>query len=314
MVDRMHAKIRKSIKNAENVLIISHREPDADTLGAAVALKYICNLWKINSTLACVDKAPESLSFIPFLDEFVDNVNPDLYDLIIVVDAGAYYMTNFHLVHENIFSGDCEVINIDHHASNGNFGTINFVDVDAPSVTCMVYEMFRSWEVCIPETIATALLAGIYGDTGCFMHSNSTLRVFKISSELMQIGANVTTIVKGLFRKSPVSTLKLWGKVFENSSLTDSGVLVSVVRNSDFNSSGTNQKDLSGVVDYLNMVPGSKFSILLNEDLEGNVKGSLRTRKSGVDLSRIAKVFGGGGHPGASGFTVPGNLEAGFDI
>jgi phosphoesterase RecJ-like protein len=84
---------------------------------------------------------------------------------------------------------------------------------------------------------------------------------------------------------------------------------MSVIRDGDFKDVGADPVQLSGVVDYLNMVPGSKFAVLINEDRRSNVKGSFRTKNDNVDLSRVAAVFGGGGHPKASGFSIPGKLE-----
>lgn len=309
MFKEVYNQIRSRIKNASNVLIISHREPDADTLGGAVSIKCACDRFGVANTLACVDKPDNCFSYIPHVSEFVSSFDLSAFDLVVVIDAGAYYMTNFHIDYPSIFNGAVDLINIDHHASNELFGTINLVDVNAPSVTCILYEMFLDWGFDFPESVATALLGGIYGDTGCFMHTNSNERVFEIAADLMGLGANLNLIVRNLFKNSPVSKLRLWGKVFENSSITDGGIVVSVVTDTDLSELGVTDKHLSGVVDYLSMVPNSKFSILLNEDKAGNVRGSLRTRCEGVDLSRVARVFGGGGHPGASGFTVPGRLS-----
>jgi phosphoesterase RecJ-like protein len=101
--------------------------------------------------------------------------------------------------------------------------------------------------------------------------------------------------------------LKLWGKVFSNSRVTNDNFLVSVIKRNEVEEDG-DMDQLSGAIDYLNMVPDVKFSMLLKED-RGNVKGSLRTRRNDVDLSEIAKKFGGGGHPKAAGFSMPGKLK-----
>lgn len=307
-MQELYQKAKELIDKGKEILIISHRKPDPDTLGSALAL----NLWlkKMNKsvTLACYDKPSKDFSFLPLISEFVDNFNLETFDLIIIVDAGASYMTNFHLKYENLFSSGIPIINIDHHASNDNFGTLNIVDPLAASATVMVYRMLNSWGVEISEKIATCLLAGVYSDTGGFMHSNTNKEVYDIAAVLMKRGASIADISKFLFRTKTIEALKLWGQVLERACITDDKVVMSVVTDEDFEARGAKPEQLSGVIDYLNMIPDTKFAVLINEDRKGHVKGSFRTRNNNVDLSRIAAVFGGGGHPKASGFMLPGKL------
>jgi len=309
MVSDVYKQAKKSIDCASKVLIISHRKPDADTLGAALCLKFWLAKEGKKITLACVDKPSSVFSFLPGVEKFVDDFVIQDYDLIIVVDAGASYMTNFQLKHKDLFSSRVSVLNIDHHASNDLYGKVNVVESDAASTTVILYKMLKEWGVFIDADMATCLLAGLYGDTGSFMHSNTSGKVYEIAADLMKKGAKIADISKNLFRLRSVSTLKLWGKVLEKAQVTPTNVVISVVRDNEYAEVNARPEELSGVIDYLNMVPESKFAVLINEDRKGNVKGSFRTRKSDVDLSKIASYFGGGGHPKASGFSVPGKLE-----
>ncbi|MCX6735000.1 MAG: bifunctional oligoribonuclease/PAP phosphatase NrnA [Candidatus Peregrinibacteria bacterium] len=310
MIEDKHKDVLSYIEKSQKILIISHRKPDADTLGAALALRLWLGSIGKEVTLACVDKPDEEMDFFPYLGEFVNNFDLKEFDLRIIVDAGASYMTNFHLKYANFFESSVPIINIDHHASNDHFGKVNIVDPVAPSTTVMLYRMFKELGVTIDADIATCLLAGIYGDTGGFMHSNTDKEVYKVSADLMSKGANVKGIIKSLFKSKSLETLRLWGKVLEKVEVTTDGVVMSVVKDEDYEQVGSTPEQLSGVVDYLNMVPDTKFAVLLNEDRKGNVKGSFRTRQTDLDLSRIAAVFGGGGHPKASGFMLPGKIQA----
>ena len=309
MPENKYIDVIKHIEKAEKILVISHRKPDADTLGAALALRIWLGSMGKEVTLACVDTPGQGLEFFPYIDEYVQDFEVKDYDLRMIVDAGASYMTNFHLKYPNFFEVEVPIINIDHHASNDNFGLVNVVDAAASSTTVILYRMFTDLGVNIDADMATCLLAGIYGDTGGFMHSNTDLEVFRISADLMARGANVTAITKALFKSKSLETLKLWGKVLEKVQVTDDGVVMSVVKDEDYEQVGSVPENLTGVVDYLNMVPDTKFAVLLNEDRKGNVKGSFRTRQTDLDLSRIAAVFGGGGHPKASGFMLPGKIQ-----
>lgn len=309
MVKNQYQDVLTYIGKSEKILVISHRKPDADTLGAAIALRIWLGSLGKEITLACIDEPGQGLEFFPHINEYVTDFDVQNYDLRIIVDAGASYMTNFHLKYPDFFEAAVPIINIDHHASNDNFGLLNIVDAAAASTTVILYRMFKDLNVNIDADIATCLLAGIYGDTGGFMHSNTDKEVYQISADLMSQGANVKEIIKSLFKSKSLETLKLWGKVLEKVQVTNEGVVMSVVRDEDYEQIGSTPENLSGVVDYLNMVPDAKFAVLLNEDRKGNVKGSFRTRQLDLDLSRIAAVFGGGGHPKASGFMLPGKIQ-----
>ena len=125
----------------------------------------------------------------------------------------------------------------------------------------------------------------------------------------MELGGRINLIAKNLFKTTSVQTLKTWGKVLERLTLNDEGVVVSVITEKDFREIGSRSDDLSGVVDFMNAVPGSKFTVLINEDEKGNVKGSFRTRRDDVDLAKLAESFGGGGHKKAAGFSMPGRIH-----
>jgi phosphoesterase RecJ-like protein len=308
-MNKLYEKAKQLIDEAQNVLVISHRKPDADTLGAALCFRiYLRKLHK-NTTLACIDKPNNRFSFFPYINEFVQDFDLKKYDLMIFLDAGASYMTNFHLKYPDLFKTNIPILNIDHHASNDFYGKINIVVPEAASTTAIIYKMFTYLGIEIDEKMASCLLAGIYSDTGSFMHSNTNQEVLNISSDLMNKGAQVADITQSLFNLNLVSTLKLWGKVLERAYITSDNVVMSVVKERDYKEANAEPDQLSGIIDYLNMIPDSKFAVLINEDLNGNVKGSFRTRREGIDLSRIAAVFGGGGHPKASGFSMPGRLQ-----
>ena len=308
MID-LYGEIQEEVKKAQNILLISHRRPDADTLGAIIALQMWCERLGKGTKLACVDKPSRIFKFMPRVDQYVDDFDLGEHDLIIIADAGASYMTNFHLKYPEMFDGSVPIINIDHHPSNDNFGKINLVDPRAASATVVVYRLMKALNVNIDEDMATCLLAGVYSDTGSFMHSNTSQEVYAVAADLVELGGRMSEIAEALFRSNNINKLKMWGKVLEKAVVTDENVVMSVIQNEDYEAIGGSPDHLSGVIDYLNMVPGSKFAVLVNEDRKGNVKGSFRTRQNDIDLSRVAAVFGGGGHAKASGFMMEGRLE-----
>lgn len=308
-MQELFIKAGKLIKEANKILCISHKRPDGDTLGASNALYHAFKEMGKDVSMACVDDIPEKYFFLGEIKKNIKEFNFLDYDLIFVSDAGASYMTRYQEIYPGIFGGKVPVINLDHHASNDNFGTLNIVDLNSASTTILVYKLFTFLGIKITPAAATAMLCGIYNDTGSLMHGNTTLEVFEITGKLVELGGRANLVAKNLFRITPVQTMKVWGKALERVTINDQGVVVTVLTQNDLEELNAKSDDISGVVDFINSVPGSKFAVLLNEDEKGNVKGSFRTRRDDVDLSELAGKFGGGGHKKASGFTMPGRLH-----
>lgn len=314
MKNENYEKLGEALKDAKKVLIIGHRKPDGDALGSMAALKmWLESMGKVTG-LACHDKPAGRYAFLPFMDIVETDIDLNKWDTVIFVDCGAHYMTDFHEKHPMVLAKNQvdsaqigpTIINIDHHASNDNFGHINIVDEHAASTTMILYDIFEYFGAEISPQMATCLLTGIYNDTGSFMHSNTSGSVYHVAAELLAKGAKISPLIKSLFKTMSVPSLKAWGKAMMNARVIDDNFLLSVVKKEDF-AEGEESEQLGGVIDYLNMVPDVKFSMLLRED-GGRVKGSLRTKREDVDLSKIASIYGGGGHPKASGFSIPGKI------
>ncbi len=315
------AQAQSLIEGAKHIVIISHRGPDGDAVGANLGLKLaIIAHFKKDTThvvSACVDTPPTSSHFLKTVKDYVRDFNLDgsqpalgtAPDLLISVDCGASNMVKFGETKPTIFSGKIPFINIDHHSTNDNFGTVNIVDPNAAAASKIVYDFLVFCGVSIDRHMATALLHGLYFDTGSFMHSNTTPEVLRIASQLMWKGADYKTIVKNQFHTMPVRQLKLFGRAFERTRVNSKGVTVSTLTEKDFEETGALNEDTNGAIDYLNSVPEGKLACLLYEDRKGLLKGSLRTLSDDVNVSKLAGIFGGGGHKRASGFAVPGKVE-----
>jgi phosphoesterase RecJ-like protein len=302
-------QIETLFKNSQKFLLISHKSPDGDTLGCTTALYEILTSRGKQCTIACKDPAPEALQFLDHSDKIVHNFSVDAFDVIIICDVAAINLMGFFETHPEILTGNIPVINIDHHGSNENYGSVNIVETKAASTTTILADILFDLGFRISASAATSLLTGIYTDTGSFMHSNTDSYTLRVASRLLSLGANIRKIRHHIFKTTKVSTLKLWGRVLQNTYKDEDGVTVSVVTDDDFLETGADYTELTGVVDYINAVPNSQFSLLLTEKGDGNVKGSLRTLQDNVDVSEIAGIFGGGGHKKASGFTLPGKLQ-----
>lgn len=301
-------QIGDMIDAAQKIAIISHRNPDGDTSGSGLAMremlknsgKYIENI--------CVDELPTSFKYMPGVQHYVHDFRIEDFDLIITVDAAAKHQTGFHNLKPELFSGKTPLINIDHHISNQMFGTVNLVDADACSTTAVLLDMFEVLHWNITSDAATCLLNGLMTDTGSLQHSNSTPDAFRSAAKMLAAGADLPAIEKNVFRTTPVETMKLWGEILQRIDVDSEEVVTSTVTEKDFYKTKADPKDASGAIDYLNMVPNAKYSLLLTER-GGMVKGSFRTQRDDVNVSDIAGKMGGGGHVKAAGFTAPGKLQ-----
>lgn len=300
--------IGRAIQKAQTVLIISHKSPDGDTLGSALGLYHSLKEMGKTPTVACVDPPSPEFSFMPAIETVQLGVEHINYDLVFTVDAGATHLTGVDEKFPELFNKSREVVNIDHHPTNDFYGKYNLVVTKAAAATMIVYQLLADLEMPITRNSATCLLTGLYTDTGSFMHSNTNQDALTIGARLLAKGADLRSISKEIFNTMKLSTMKLWGRVLKGTYQTSEGVTMSVVTKKDFEETGADYSEMSGVVDYVNSVPHSKYSVILTERDEV-VKGSLRTLHDDVNVSEIASQYGGGGHVKAAGFAVKGRLE-----
>ncbi len=301
-------KIKELIDQSINILLISHKSPDGDTIGSSLGLYHsLLELGK-NPVVFCVDEPSKVFSYMPNIQKVQTNLSHLDYDAIFILDAGATHLTGLNETHPELFNKSLEVINIDHHPSNDFYGKYNIVLPSAASTTMIIYQILQDLEMPLNRNVATCLLTGIYTDTGSFMHSNTSPEAFRISARLLAKGANLREISKEIFNKTKISTMHLWGRILKNITRTPDGVTMSVVKRKDFIETSSTYDEMTGVVDYVNSVPNSKYTVILTEK-EGVVKGSLRTLHDDVDVAKIASNYGGGGHTKAAGFTIKGKLE-----
>lgn len=302
------SELEDTIVVAQNILLLTHKNPDGDALGSLLAMQLMLTQVGKKSTAACADPAPASLSFLPGAESIVNDFVAEDFDLVIVLDCGDIHQTKFGETKPQIWDGSRPLIKIDHHPMAGKFGDLQLVYPDTCATSYILTHLFELLEIKITPEIATCLLAGISTDTGSFKHSNTSPEALRAAAKLLRSGGNLIKISKEVYRTTPIPAMKLWGRILNTVKQTKEGVTLAVAQKHDFEESGAAQEDLAGVVDYVNAVPDAKFSILLSER-NGLVKASLRTQRDDVNTAKIASAFGGGGHVKASGFAVKGKLE-----
>src|SRR3990167_172229 len=166
-------EVLELMRRTKNIVIISHRSPDGDAIGANLALKHALKQWGKSATSACVDFLPDYGFILPGSLEYVNDFDLNTTDLVISVDCGSHKLVKFHETKPDIFSGKIPFINIDHHPSNDYFGTHNLVHDTAAAASFTVYHLLKYGKFDITPEIASCLMLGIYYDTGSLMHSNT---------------------------------------------------------------------------------------------------------------------------------------------
>lgn len=293
---------------------VCHRSPDGDAIGSLLGLGSLLEKHFPSAlvTMHCVDPVPETFHFLPGAFRIQKPFLPKSGDestLTLFVDCAEPKLTELHETHPELFDGSQKTVMFDHHYKNPLFGTVaNFLNGEASS-TCEIITHFAAalgWKID-PDS-ATCLLTGVFTDTGGLLHSNTTPAVYRTVAELSRFGGRRQEVVTNVFRTSQLSTLRLWGRVLEKITLTEEGGAISAVTEGDFRATGAEYSELTGAIDYVNAVPGMRFSLILSER-DGKVKGSLRTLRDDVDVSAMAGKFQGGGHRKAAGFSVAGKLQ-----
>lgn len=309
----LHEEIRRTheiLGSAKRVLCICHRSPDGDAIGSLLGLGLLLEKHFPGKPIVfcCKDPAPDTFHYLPSSKRIQSEISHQEGDVYILLDSAVPKQTDYHESHPEIFNGTYLSINIDHHQDNPHFGVVNIVDPDAASTSEIVVAIADALDWELDSDSATCLLTGVYTDTGGLLHSNTTAQVYRTVARLLRAGARQQHIVQAVFRTAKISTLKLWGRVLEKISLTEEGGAISAVTKEDFRATGADYAELTGAIDYVNAVPGMRFSLILSER-DGKVKGSLRTLRDDVDVSAMASRYSGGGHKKAAGFALPGKLQ-----
>jgi phosphoesterase RecJ-like protein len=294
------------IEKSNRILLTMHERMDGDDGGSILAMhRQLENMGK-TVTSAIKQGVPPTLQFLPGSQKIQDDIEHEEFDLLITFGCSDLDRCGS----QKITKLTIPIINIDHHPDNTNFGHINLVDAGKSSVAELTYDFFiySSWP--INKEAATCLLTGIITDTGSFMHSNTKESTLKVAADLVSKGAQVSKIARQTSKNKNPTVLKAWGKAMENSFYdSQNKIIYSVMTEKDLKEIGQlPPAAFEGFAETLNTVPEAKFAMFLRQ--EGNIiKGSLRSDKfKNADVSKIAKLFGGGGHKLAAGFSVIGRL------
>ncbi|HSH21469.1 MAG TPA: DHH family phosphoesterase [Candidatus Caenarcaniphilales bacterium] len=303
------AEVAERIRDARNVLTLCHENPESDALGSALAIALAVEELGARATPVCSDVVPSMYGFMPRIERFRQDPEPDHdYDLIVVGDCGELSRVGPVLQRNAELFERVPIVNIDHHVSNTGFGTLDWIDPRAAATCEMATLLMPVLGVPLPAAdgaIAASLIAGVVIDTANFQHPNTTPRTLRVAAELVAAGAPLFDTARLLYRTKPNHQLVLFGTVLARlESALDGRLVWTVLEQADLTRTGSTRADAEGLIDLLSQSATADIAILFKE-AEGETRISVRTSEGGADATVLTGRFGGGGHARAAGATVP---------
>ncbi len=307
-------EITAALRGAQRIALVSHRDPDPDTIGSALALGLGLESLGKRVSWHCADPVPEPQRFLHGSERFTQDPPAEDVDLVVTVDFGSVDRAKFALPARPM------IVNIDHHASNDHFGNANLVDVTAAASAELIARVIDALGITWTPDMATAALVGIMTDTGSFQFPSTDARALDRAARLREAGADLQAITYNIFRNKRFEALKLWGFAFSRLTREQGGQLVwTEVRAGDVERAEALDEDISGLVEQVARSSGMRVALLFNEQSGAPspsgapapaVKISCRTSQwePSVDASALMARFGGGGHVRAAGAVIEGHL------
>ena len=308
MKKQLAVKAYEKIKQAENLLLVTHEKPDGDALAASCAMAEILQLLGKTYSIYCFDEPPYQYNFLPHLEKFQTSHNFAQADLLIVLDCGNLKRTKLEK-EINSRNNNQVIIEFDHHPKIDHYADYEFRMVEASSTTEVLYYFIKHNKIKITKNLANCLLTGIITDTANFLYPSTSSQTITIASKMLTYGAKLPQIMENTWRNKSLITMKTWGKAMAGLKINKAyNFAISILTKEDLNNNLTDE-DMEGISGFLSNLDNVNGVLLLREQPDGKIKGSLRTYNPQVDVSLLARLLGGGGHAKASGFTLEGELE-----
>lgn len=297
-----------AVRRASSVALACHVTPDGDALGSMLALHHLCSSQGKEAVASWSEPfvAAPQYSFLPGLalttkpDDF-----PSAPDVMVTFDCGSIGRLG-QLAGPARAAG--ELIVLDHHVTNERYGTINVVDVDAAATAVVVRQLADRLGWPLTRDAAICLYTGLVTDTGSFRYSNTTPEVFALAHELSSFELPISAMSRQLFEEHRFSYLQLVSSCLARAELDRPlGLVATWVGGDDLDAFGVDLDETEGLIDLVRQASEAEVACVLKETPEG-IRVSLRAIGA-VDVSAVARRFGGGGHRFAAGFTATGTVR-----
>jgi phosphoesterase RecJ-like protein len=304
--------VAEALRAHDRFLVVTHENPDGDALGSLVATTVaLRQLGKdVEMFLSGSSAIPQEYSFMQ-LDGVLRELPADVAERVLVAvdcakadrigpDPAPVEQTKL-------------VIDIDHHHDNTRFGAVNLIVSDASSTGEVLRDVFAELGVKITPEIAEPLYIALVTDTGRFQYTNTTPKSLRLAAELVEAGADVHAVFQQVYESVEFAKLKLLARALDRARVLEGGrIVVSHLLRTDFADVGAVEPYSEGIIDYLRAVEGAELAVLIREPPrdDGPLRRiSLRASVDELDVSAIARLFGGGGHRQAAGFSSEKSID-----
>ena len=302
MTEDTQGEIQARLAKAKDVLIASHVRPDGDAVGSLLGLGLALKQAGKNVQMVLADGVPSSFKYLEGSDQVKTKIE-GTFDTFITVDCADFKRTGKPF--ETLGQPD---INIDHHITNERFGKLNLIEGEEVATAAILTNHLPAWGYEITKPVAAALLTGLITDTLGFRTSNVTSECMRQAATLMETGVDMTEIyMRGLIRRTYEAT-RYWGAGLSKLERKN-GIVWGTLTLEDRKNSGYSGNDDADLINTISAVDGFKVGMIFVEQHDNKVKISWRALEKGVDVSPVAKHFGGGGHAAAAGADVAGSLS-----
>ena len=299
-------RLEELIVNSETFFLAGHLNPDGDTIGSMLAIGSVLKRLGKKVRLFSQDPVPENLRFLPHASSIRSRQPKGKFDAAILLECSTPARGGSL---EPVLKRCGKVVNIDHHKTSEFYGDINIVEPHSSSTAEIVYRLFHNMTVNVTRREATCLYTGMVTDTGRFHFPATSPRTLEIASRLLETGFKFSRINDILYATKACEALKILGRALESLELKAGGKLaVLTLKASDFKDFDARSEHSENVINFGMMPPGVKAAVMFREEAE-RVSVTFRSRGH-LDVSLVAKSFGGGGHRNASGCRMKAGLAA----
>jgi len=294
--------IKSRLENSKNIVIASHVRPDGDAIGSLLGLGLALLQAGKSVQMVLVDGASASFRHLEGSELIIKEPQGE-HDTFITVDCADFKRVGKFF--ENFGQPD---INIDHHKTNEMFGKLNLIEAEEVATAAILTNYLPVWGYEITKPVAAALLTGIITDTLGFRTSNTNPSALRLCAQLMETGADMPDLyMRSLVKRSFVAA-RYWGVGLSNMEQKD-GIVWSTLTLVDRKKTGYGGNDDADLINMISAIDGNKVGMIFVEQSDSNVKISWRALEAGIDVSKVAKHFQGGGHAAAAGADIPGALK-----
>jgi bifunctional oligoribonuclease and PAP phosphatase NrnA len=298
--------VADALRSHDRFLVVTHENPDGDALGSLLATTVaLRQLGKdVEMFMPLTTSVPQEYQFMQ-LDGLLRELRDNMEERVLVaVDCAKADRIGPDL---SVVDRAKLVVDIDHHHDNTRFGAINLIVSDASSTGEVLRDVFAELGVEITPELAEPLYIALVTDTGRFQYTNTTPKSLRLAAELVEAGADVHAVFQQVYESVEFAKLKLLARALDRATVLEGGrIVVSHLVRTDFADVGAVEAYSEGIIDYLRAVEGSELAVLIREPPrdDGPVRRiSLRASVDELDVSAIARLFGGGGHRQAAGFS-----------